>query len=130
MRRRRRWPAAEDGSDGGWVDGALTPGGVVAPPGVLPGWDWAPEGYGLAPRLDRVPRRVRLWYGAPWVDRWAAAWMWHHGGWELVPPPGDGDGDGPRGPARDRAPPPPGPLAPARGRSRDRQPPVGRGRHP
>ncbi len=126
--RRRRWPAAEDGSDGGWVDGALTPGGFVAPPGVLPGWDWAPEGYGLAPRLDRVPRRVRVWYGAPWVDRWAAAWMWHHGGWELVPPPGDGDG--PRGPAGDRAPPPPGPLAPARGRSRDRQPPVGRGRHP
>jgi hypothetical protein len=31
---------------------------------------------------------VRVWYGLPLVDRYAHAWMWAHGGWEVPPSPG------------------------------------------
>ncbi len=62
-----------------------SPGGWTAPPGVLPSWNWMPEP-GAVPRLDRVPRWVRAWYHTPLVDRFAHSWMWHHGGWDVVPP--------------------------------------------
>ena len=64
----------------------FSPGRWVPPPGVLPGWDWLPPEHGLAPHLERVPWWVRAWYRTPLLDRWAHAWMWHHGGWEVVPP--------------------------------------------
>jgi hypothetical protein len=73
--RARRWEAEAVPSPGGWQP----------PDGVLPGWSWAPRG-GLSPRLDRVPAWVRLWYKAPLVDRYAHAWMWSHGGWDVQPP--------------------------------------------
>ena len=41
---------------------------------------------GLRPRLDRVSLWVRLWYRTPFVDRYAHAWMWAHGGWNVLPP--------------------------------------------
>jgi len=41
---------------------------------------------GVEPRLDRAPLRVRVWYGTPLIDRYAHAWLWHHGGWDVVPP--------------------------------------------
>jgi hypothetical protein len=62
-----------------------SPGGWRPPAGVLPAWNWSPP-CGLTPRLDRVPLWARLWYGAPLVDRYAHAWLWQHGGWDVVPP--------------------------------------------
>jgi len=62
-----------------------SPGGWRPPDGVLPAWSWAPP-YGLAPRLDRVPGWVRLWYKTPLLDRYAHAWMWEYGGWDVLPP--------------------------------------------
>jgi hypothetical protein len=57
------------------------------PAGAMPGWDWTPPG-GLRPRLDRVPRWVRIWYQVPFIDRYAHVWMWAHGGWDTDAPPG------------------------------------------
>jgi hypothetical protein len=68
-----------------------SPAGWQAPDGVLPAWSWAPPD-GLQPRLDRVPAWVRLWYHTPLADRYAYAWMWEHGGWDVLPP---GLSDGP-----------------------------------
>jgi hypothetical protein len=62
-----------------------SPGGWTAPRDVLPAWNWAPPS-GMTPRLDRSPRWVRLWYRVPFADRYAHAWMWRHGGWDVVPP--------------------------------------------
>ena len=62
-----------------------SPGGWTAPPGVLPAWNWVPEP-GIVPRPDRMPLRVRLWYGTPLADRYAHAWAWRHGGYDVVPP--------------------------------------------
>lgn len=62
-----------------------SPGGWTAPAGVLPAWGWVPEP-GIVPRLDRMPWWVRLWHGTPLVDRYAHAWMWQHGGWDVIPP--------------------------------------------
>jgi hypothetical protein len=62
-----------------------SPGGWAAPAGVLPAWNWTPPP-GLEPRLDRAPWWVRVWYGTPLVDRYAQAWLWYHGGWDVVPP--------------------------------------------
>jgi hypothetical protein len=61
-----------------------SPGGWAAPPGTLPAWNWLPPG-GAVPRPTRCPAWVRLWYHAPFADRYAHAWMWHHGGWDLLP---------------------------------------------
>ena len=82
----------------------FSPDGWVPPPGVLPGWNWLPPDHGVSPRLDRVPRWVRLWFRTPLLDRWAYAWMWHHGALEMVPPQAP-----PPDPAGDREPrrPPP-----------------------
>ena len=55
------------------------------PPGVRAGWNWVPPD-GATPRLDRMPWWVRLWYRTPLVDRYAHAWMWHNGGWDVLPP--------------------------------------------
>jgi hypothetical protein len=33
-----------------------------------------------------VPWLVRVWYELPLLDRYAHAWMWAHGGWEVRPP--------------------------------------------
>jgi hypothetical protein len=62
-----------------------SPGGWLHPVGTLPMWDWAPPGGGQ-PRLDRVPWAVRAWYEVPFLDRYAHAWMWGHGGWDVTPP--------------------------------------------
>jgi hypothetical protein len=60
-----------------------SPGGWDAPAGVLPMWDWTSADGGRA-RLDRVPLIVRALYQLPFADRDAHAWMWHHGGWDVV----------------------------------------------
>ncbi len=62
-----------------------SPAGWRPPAGSQPAWTWAPP-HGLRARLDRVPSWVRLWYRAPFVDRYAHAWMWEHGGWDVLPP--------------------------------------------
>lgn len=62
-----------------------SPGGWRAPADVRPAWKWSPPP-GIEPRLDRVPRWVRLFYGTPLVDRYAHAWLWYHGGWDVIPP--------------------------------------------
>lgn len=62
-----------------------SPGGWTAPSGVRPGWSWVPPG-GAVPRADLMPRWVRVCNHTPFVDRFAHAWMWSHGGWEVVPP--------------------------------------------
>ncbi|MBI2709231.1 MAG: hypothetical protein HYX34_05995 [Actinobacteria bacterium] len=49
-------------------------------------WTWAPPSGGLE-RLEDVPRWVRVWSRTPFVDRWANAWMWRHGGFDVEPPP-------------------------------------------
>ncbi len=67
------------------TDATPSPGGWQPPRDRLPGWDWAPPS-GIRPRLERVPHWVRLWYRAPFVDRYAHAWMWRHGGWDVLPP--------------------------------------------
>ena len=60
--------------------------GVWHPPeGTRPAWNWIPPDHGLTPRLDRVPRWVRIWFRTPFFDRFAYAWMWDHGGWDIVP---------------------------------------------
>jgi len=33
-----------------------------------------------------MPWWVRLWCLVPLVDRYAYVWMWHHGGWDVLPP--------------------------------------------
>jgi hypothetical protein len=48
-------------------------------------WNWLPP-EGAAPRLDLVPWWARVWYYLPFVDRYAHAWMWRHGGWEVRSP--------------------------------------------
>ena len=86
-----------------------TPGGVVPPPGVLPGWNWTPSG-GLTSCPQALPWWVRAWLVLPLVDRYAHVWMWHHGLCSLAaaPPRGDDDGDpsGDRSPQRPPGPPP------------------------
>jgi hypothetical protein len=66
-------------------DRVPSPGAWQPPPGTLPGWNWIPPEHGLSSRLDRVPRWVRVWYKTPFVDRYAHSWMWHHGGWDIIP---------------------------------------------
>ncbi len=63
-----------------------SPGGWAAPAGVRPAWDWTPAGSGVTLRLDRVPRWAGLWYRTPLLDRYAHAWLWYHGGWDVIPP--------------------------------------------
>lgn len=62
-----------------------SPGGWGVPAGARPAWNWTPPS-GIDPRLDRVPLWARLWYGTPFVDRYACAWLWYHGGWDVIPP--------------------------------------------
>lgn len=69
-----------------WATEAVpSPGGWQPPSGCLPAWNWAPPD-GMRPRLDRVPSWVQTWYKTPFVDRYARAWMWRHGGWDVLPP--------------------------------------------
>lgn len=63
-----------------WVP---SPGGWEAPEHVLPMWNWTPPGGG-SPRVDRAPRWARLWYRTPFIDRFAHAWLWRHGGWDVL----------------------------------------------
>ncbi len=67
------------------TEAAPSPAGWQPPAGARPAWGWTPPG-GIEPRLDRVPAWVRLWYRTPFVDRYAHAWMWEHGGWDVLPP--------------------------------------------
>lgn len=41
--------------------------------------------------MDRVPRWVRFWFKTPILGRFAYAWMWDHGGWDVVPHVAVGD---------------------------------------
>jgi hypothetical protein len=41
---------------------------------------------GAAPRLDLLPWWAWIWYHLPFIDRYAHAWMWRHGAWEVRPP--------------------------------------------
>jgi hypothetical protein len=68
----------------------FSPGGWSAPPGRIAAWNWTPPG-GAAPRPDRAPRWVRVWFHVPLADRWAYAWMWRHGAWEVEPAPAAND---------------------------------------
>lgn len=50
------------------------------------GWsepDEPPQG--MVPRLDRVPWWVRVWYYTPLLGRSAEAWVWSHGGFDVLP---------------------------------------------
>ena len=67
-----------------------SPGAWQPPSGTRPAWDWIPPDHGLEPRLDRVPPWVRIWFRTPFIDRLAYAWMWAHGGWDILPPVEDG----------------------------------------
>lgn len=69
-----------------WQAAQPSPAGWQPPPGARPAWNWTPPG-GLQPRFDRVPRWVHWWYRTPFVDRFAHSWMWHHGGWDVLPAP-------------------------------------------
>jgi hypothetical protein len=53
--------------------------------GGAPTWNWLPL-EGASPRLDLVPLWVRAWYRLPFIDRYAHAWMWQRGAWEVRPP--------------------------------------------
>jgi hypothetical protein len=64
-----------------------SPGGWLVPPGRRPGWDWLPEDGGLA-MLRGLPWWARIWYRTPFIDRYAYAWMWWHGGWAVTPKAG------------------------------------------
>jgi hypothetical protein len=61
-----------------------SPGGWSVPAGVRPAWNWIPPP-GITPRLDRVPLWARLRYATPFVDRFGYAWLWYHGGWDVIP---------------------------------------------
>jgi hypothetical protein len=71
----RRWETEAVPSPGGWRP----------PDNVLPAWSWVPPA-GITARLDRVPAWVRFWYATPLLDRYAHAWMWEHGGYDVLPP--------------------------------------------
>jgi hypothetical protein len=66
-------------------DRVPSPGGWIAPAGSRPGWSWAPDGLGL--RLERMPWWVRVWMRIPVADRRAHVYRWHHGGFDVTPPP-------------------------------------------
>jgi hypothetical protein len=82
MAERPPWYGQRVASEPGYV---FSPGGWTPPPGVLPAWNWVPAD-GAKPRPDVVPWWVRVWYELPLIDRYAHAWMWAHGGWEVRPP--------------------------------------------
>jgi hypothetical protein len=67
-----------------------SPGSWQVPAGERPGWSWVPSQGAMAnPRS--MPMWVRLWYVAPFVDRYAYEWMWWHGGWAVpIEPPDPG----------------------------------------
>jgi len=69
------------------LDHVPSPGGWVAPPGVLPGWNWLPPP-GISVTPAGLPRWVRLWHATPLIDRYAIAWMWRHGLCDVRPPAG------------------------------------------
>jgi hypothetical protein len=96
--RRARWPKREDvsrGPDTPEPGFAFSPGGWSAPKGSLSAWNWLPPS-GAAPRVDLMPTWVRAWYRTPLIDRYAYAWMWRRGGWEVKPPAATG-GEGQAG---------------------------------
>jgi len=69
-----------------WMDLAVaSPGGWTAPEGRRAGWNWTPP-HGVRLHLDRMPRWVRLLHATPFVDRFAKAYMWDHGGYDVLPP--------------------------------------------
>jgi hypothetical protein len=35
---------------------------------------------------QQQPGDARAWYQLPFIDRYAHAWMWRHGAWEVRPP--------------------------------------------
>lgn len=78
----RAWVQANDVF---WAAALPSPAGWEAPDGRRPGWDWTPPD-GLRPRPERMPLWVRAWYHTPFAHRMAYEWMWHHGGFDVLPP--------------------------------------------
>ena len=68
-----------------WSSALPSPAGWTAPGGLRPGRNWSPP-CGLLPRPERMPLWVRAWYHTPLLDRSAREWMWHHGGFDVLPP--------------------------------------------
>jgi hypothetical protein len=68
-----------------WADARPSPAGWTAPRGCRPARDWSPPD-GMRARLDRMPWWARFGYHAPWIDRRVREWMWHHGGYDVLPP--------------------------------------------
>lgn len=73
-----------------------SPGGWTVPPGIRPAWNWTPPP-GIVSRPDRAPQWARWWYCTPLIDRYAYAWMWWHGAWDVVPPAARAPGRGTAG---------------------------------
>lgn len=82
-----RWmdPSAYEPEDPGPEPPVVpSPGGWAVPQGRLAAWNWTPPA-GARPRPDRMPLWVRIWYRTPLIDRYAYAWMWFGGGWDVGP---------------------------------------------
>lgn len=62
--------------------------GYITGPNDGPGRGLGDGGERLHYWVDLMPRWVGLCYHTPFVDRFAHAWMWRRGGWEVLPPPG------------------------------------------
>jgi len=60
------WATQAAPSPGGWSDPGEPPQGVLE-------------------RLDRTPWWVRVWYHTPLLARRASAWVWSHGGFDVIP---------------------------------------------
>src|SRR6266508_4409287 len=68
--------------------GHMAPEPGAARPGVRRGMASGLPPSRARPRLDVMPWWVWVWYALPLLDRYAHAWMWANGGWEVCPPPG------------------------------------------
>ncbi len=68
-----------------WSAARPSPAGWTVPDGRLPGRNWSPPG-GLRARPERMPHWVRACHHLPLLDRLAHEWMWHHGGFDVLPP--------------------------------------------
>jgi hypothetical protein len=81
-----QWPDGFKSDWGAWFEAmeALEATQAVPSPG---GWSEPGEPpQGLTVRLDRMPWWVRVGYHIPLLNRSASAWMWSHGGFDVLPP--------------------------------------------
>lgn len=54
----------------------------------LEGWNSIPDGYGASFDLEAAPLWLRLWFGTPFIDRFAYPVMVRRGHGYLTPMPG------------------------------------------